>query len=170
MRSLGVLAAGMLLLWLPASSAAAPKMPQATGNCFAYVGHVFEACFAYKVNDSGLALRNYYAYVHSADLSRASDAHEDFLYRYRSAARQLVTSRVSSWPIGENVVATPVIEILSATASLVTNTASITTRETWRVTTASGRGLYLEQNHLHHISMARVQGKLLHIWVVTAIR
>lgn len=141
-----------------------------TGNpCLHTDGHVFEACFAYFFNDSGRALWTYYTNGRSADPSKAGDALEDFFYRFRGSARQLIISRVDSWPKGENIVAIPRIRIIDASASLVTNTAMLITRETWRVTSTSGRVVYAENNRLHHITMKRVQGKFLHIWVVTAI-
>lgn len=68
--------------------------------CLHYAGHVYEACFAYVVNDSSLALGRYYANVRGADSSKAGDALEDFRYRYRDSARQLIASRVAAWPRG----------------------------------------------------------------------
>jgi hypothetical protein len=138
--------------------------------CAHYSGHLYEACFAYIVNDSDLALRSFYADGRSYDSARAADVLEDFRYRYRGQARGLIANRAAAWPRGHNTVPVPSISITSASSSLVTDTAQLTTRETWRVTTSSGRVLYTDPGRLHHISMARVQGKVLHIWVVTAIR
>lgn len=166
MRKLAILVVsatlGVGLFVTNASSAAHP--------CMHYAGHVYEACFAYVVNDSSLVLGPYYAKARSADPSKAGEALEDFHYRYRDQARSLIARRVASWPRGENIVAVPRITIIDATSSLVSNSASLTTRETWRVTTTSGRVLYTENNRLHHISMKRVKGKLFHVWVVTSIR
>lgn len=170
MRKLAILvtaaALGASLLGLHASAG------NVTGNdhpCLHNTGHVYEACFAYVVNDSNWALVRYYAKAHSADPSRAGGVLEDFQYRYRGSARQLIAGRVAAWPSGENIVAVPRITIINASSSLLSNSASLTTRETWRVTANSGQVLYAENNRLHHISMSRVQGKLLHIWVVTSI-
>lgn len=150
---------------------AAQSRPAGTiSQCASLKGHVYEACFAYVVNDSLLALRNYYRLANSNDPYDSLGAGEDFQYRFRGAAYRLIQQRVAGWPAGTNTVYLPRITIISARASLATNTAHLTTRETWRVTTSSGRVLFAENNKLHHITMARVRGKLLHIWVVTAIR
>lgn len=154
---------------LVATPSATPRQAGTISACAHYAGHLYEACFAYVVNDSGKVLRKFYAEGHSADTSQAGDALEDFHYRYRGQARSLVAQRVAKWPKGRNIVAVPRITIIKASSSLVNNTAQLTTRETWRVTTTSGKVLYAENNRLHDISMRRVQGKLLHIWVVTSI-
>jgi hypothetical protein len=137
--------------------------------CAHFSGHLYEACFAYLINDSGIALRNFYANAHSADSSQAGDSLEDFHYRFRGQARTLITGRVAKWPKGRNIVGIPTISIVKASSSLVTNTARLTTRETWRVVTSAGKVLYSEPSLVHHITMARVRGKFLHIWVVTSI-
>lgn len=174
MRVVIVISVGIALLVGGAGSLSAASIPiretSSISECLHYTGHRYEACFAYVVNDSLFALRPYYANAHSANPTKAGNALEDFYYRYRSAARQLIASRVSVWPNGENIVAVPRITVIKARSSLVSNSALLVTRETWRVTTTSGRVLYAEKNRRHHISMRRVQGRYLHIWVVTAIR
>lgn len=152
-------------LWLVLPLSASTQPAGSISVCAHFKGHLYEACFAYVFNDSALALRGYYA-----DPSKTGDALEGFLYRYRAQARSLIAGRVAGWPPGRNTVGLPKITILKASSSLVTNTAQLTTQETWRVTDSSGNLVYAENNRLHQISMARVQGKLLHIWVVTAIR
>jgi hypothetical protein len=63
-----------------------------------------------------------------------------------------------------------VIEIDAATSSLTTNTATLQTRETWRVSDASGRVVYREDNAHHTVSLIRVQSYVLHEWDVSAIQ
>jgi hypothetical protein len=161
--------AALLFLVTPLSAHAAREQSAGYGACLHYAGHVYEACFAYVVNDSTLALRKYYQLGRSRDSNRAAGAGEDLAYRYRGSALNLIQRRVAHWPKGENVVVLPRISIVSATSSLATNTARLTTRETWTVRTTSGRLLYRESNRTHRIKMARVQGNFLHVWVVTAI-
>jgi hypothetical protein len=171
-RVFGVLAICVTsaLALLGASASVGQAKAGTIDACLYYKGHLYEACYAYIVNDSSLALRQYYANAHSTNPKQAADALEDFRYRYRGSARALIQKRVASWPRGRNNPGIPGIEILKASSSLVTNTAQLTTREIWRVTTSSGRVLYTDKaKKIHHISMARVQGKLLHIWVVTDI-
>lgn len=169
MLKIAILAAALTMLCFGSVVNAAPHPATDIRACLHFKGHVYEACFAYVVNDSSLALRNYYRLANSRSNSRAADASEDLHYRYRGAALSLVLHRTARWPRGENIVGLPRITILDASASLVSDTATLITRESWRVSTNSGRVLYKESSRLHHVTMARVQGKFLHVWVVASI-
>jgi len=159
-------AVAVIAVALAAVPAAQTRSGGTISACAHYAGHTYEACFAYIFNDSGLALRNYYRLGQSPDFGKAQDVNQDLLYRFYGDAMWQIVQRVGRWPIGVNVVPLPRISIVSATSSLDANLALLTTRESWRVTTGSGRVLFSKTNWLRHVTMCRVKGKLLHVWVV----
>lgn len=146
------------------------KLPEST-SCLQVSDHIFEVCTAYFANCSFAALVPYYKYGRSANTARVIEARNRLESRYTGVARKIIESRVNAWPKGETDVSLPKISLVSVTSSLATNKASIVTRETWTVKShKSGRTIYKEVNRLHRTTMQRVQGLLLHKWVVTAIR
>jgi hypothetical protein len=159
-------AAAVLAVALAAVQAAQTRSGGTTSACAHYTGHVYEVCFAYIFNDSSLALRNYYRLVHSPDRQKAQDAREDLLYRFRGDAMRQIVRRAGKWPAGVNDVSIPKITIVSAKASLASNRALLATRESWQVTAANGRVLFVQSSQPRRVTMCRIQGKLLHIWVV----
>jgi hypothetical protein len=164
MRFLGMMAVcAAALAVIPAASS---RQASTISACAHVTGHVYEACFAYAFNDSAVALRNYYRLVQSPNRLQAEDANEDLLYRFRGDAMWQIVQRARSWPAGVNDVSIPKISIVSAAASLASNRALLTTRESWRVTAPNGRLLFAQTNQLRRVTMCRIQGKLLHIWVV----
>ncbi len=147
-----------------------PQQTNSTLNaCLHYTNHVFEVCTAYIANSSIGALWPYYAYAHSNDPLIADAAAFHFGSRYTGQAYNLITNRVAGWPSGDTDASMPDIQILSVSSSLATNTATLHTVESWRVTTPSGQVLFGEDNMPHTIVMHRVPSYILHKWVVSNI-
>lgn len=139
--------------------------------CLRYEGRAYEVCTAYVGNSSLLALVPYYKWANSSNPARAVAVTNRLRSRYYGAARRLIAGRVNGWPAGENKVSIPLFTILSVSSDLEHNRAILRTRETWRVRTKSnGRTIYREIGRPHRITMKRVQGLVLHKWVVSAIR
>lgn len=149
--------------------AASPRQAGTINICAHYAEHTYEACFAYWFNDSGMALRRYYRDANSEDPYDSTDAAEDFAYRFRGPAYRTIKQMVAKWPLGVNDVSVPKISIISAASSLAFNRAVLTTRESWRVTDHDGHVLLPQTIQLRHVTMCRIQGKLLHIWVVVKL-
>jgi len=160
------MAAAVTVVALAAVPAGQTRSVGTITACAHFSGHTYEACFAYIVNDSALALRQYYREANSEDPWDSADAAADFSYRFRGPAYRSIKQMVASWPLGVNTVYLPRITILSASASLTANRAVLTTRETWRVINHDGRVLLKLNNQLRRVTMCRIQGRLLHIWVV----
>lgn len=144
---------------------------QTLNACAHYKNHVYEACTAYIVNDADWSLQPYYKYVHSH--SFFAPLKDRLLLKYKGQAQRSIVRRARNWPRGTNKVDGPDITILSARSSLACNRAVLHARESWRVTGASGRTLYVENNRLHTVILRRVPderfrfgGHVLHAWVV----
>lgn len=138
--------------------------------CAHYSGHVYEVCTAYLANSSLAVLVPYYKYATSSNGTLARYVSYRLGSRYTGQAKNVIVQRVKGWPTGTHDVAVPVIKILSVHSSLTTNTATLQTEESWKVTTKSGRVIYRETNRHHTVTMHRVQSYLLHKWVVTNLR
>lgn len=137
--------------------------------CLQFTNHEYEVCTAYVFNSSIADLVPYYAYAHSSNASLARFVQYRLGSRYTGQAAQLIRNRVAAWPPGHTDVAVPDIKILAVNSSLATNTATLTTEESWQVTTESGQVLFAETDAPHTITMRRVQSYILHKWVVTNI-
>jgi hypothetical protein len=141
-----------------------------TQPCLRTQNHEYEVCTAYIANASTAVLVPYYAYANSSNSAWVRYVTYRLSSRYTGDAYNLLRNRVASWPSGNHEVSVPNIEVLSVNSNLSTNTATLTTRESWRVTTESGNTIYQEANTLHTITMQRVPSYVLHKWVVTGIR
>lgn len=137
--------------------------------CLQFTNHEYEVCTAYVFNSSVADLVPYYAYVHSTNTSLARFVQYRLGSRYSGPAARLIQNRVASWPVGDNDVVVPDIQILAVDSSLAANTATLVTQESWQVATESGQVLYTEADTPHTITMHRVPSYILHKWVVTNI-
>lgn len=137
--------------------------------CLHYTNHTYEVCYAYIVNSSLGALLPYYSYAHSGDPLLADAVAFHLNERYVGQANTVVTNRVAGWPAGSTDVGLPDIRVTSVTSSLATNTATLHTVESWKVTGENGQVLFQESNVPHTITMHRVPSYILHKWVVTNI-
>lgn len=159
----------------PISSALNQPSGNATGNntlevCAHYSGHVYEVCTAYIVNASLEVLVPYYKEVRSPSAATRQFVDYRLGQRYTGQAKTLIENRVKDWPAGSHEVAVPDIKILSVQSSLTTNTATLHTVETWKVTTQNGKVIYQESGTHHTVTMKRVPSYLLHKWVVSDLR
>jgi|SRR5215471_12167055 len=141
-----------------------------TDSCLQYADHEYEVCVAYIFNASLADLLPYYKYAHSPNTSVRDFIHYRLGSRYIGQANTLLQNRVANWPEGTMSVAIPRIKITSVNASLATNTATLTTIESWKVTNSSRQVIYQENNAHHTSTMQRVPSYLLHKWVVTNIQ
>jgi hypothetical protein len=137
--------------------------------CLRFQNHEYEVCTAYVANASLAVLLPYYEYAKSPNSTLARYVTYRLGSRYTGGAYQKIVNRVATWPIGNHDVAIPSIAIMSVASNLQTNTATLVTRESWKVTTESGQVIYQEVNKQHSIIMQRVPSYLLHKWVVTSI-
>lgn len=138
--------------------------------CLRYSDHVYEVCSAYVANASLAVLVPYYKYAASPNTGTSRYVGYRLGSRYYGDAYDTIRNRVAAWPGGTRDVAIPTIRILSVSSNLQTNTATLTTEETWRVTDKNDRIVYQESNVRHAITMQRVPSYFLHKWVVTDIR
>jgi hypothetical protein len=138
-------------------------------QCLQFTNHEYEVCVAYVVNASLADLVPYYAFVHSPNSALSRFLAYRLGSRYTGQAQDTIQNRVSSWPTGNMVVSIPDIKILAVTPSLATNSATLITQETWKVSSSSGEVLFQETNTPHTIGMQRVPSYLLHKWIVTDI-
>jgi len=153
----------------------------AQSACSQSAQHEYEVCFAYLFNDT-LAARvplyqdsrslapGYYNNVREScagyNLGQAATCR--LLSRYYGAASAFLENQAKTWP-AQVEVSWPQISIDQVTSNLSTNTATISDHETWLVKTEAGQILFAETNQPHTITLSRVQGILLHKWVVTSI-
>lgn len=152
----------------------ASSQPSSSANtldaCLHYAGHVYEVCTAYIANSSLAVLVPYYKYANGSNTTLRRYVTYRLGSRYSGQAYRLITARVAQWPTGTMEVAVPYIRIIAVHSSLRTNTATLTTQETWQVTTQTGRVVYQERNQRHTITMHRVPSYILHKWVVTNLQ
>ena len=155
------------------SSLATPTTAKTTNPCLRVTNHEYEVCSAYIANSSVAVLVPYYKYAQSS--SRDSQSLQQFVtyrlgQRYVEPVYSSIRARVATWPAGAYDVSIPNIKILSVTSSVKTNSATLTTRETWIVKNRSNQIVYQEQNMPHTVIMQRVPSYILHKWVVSDIR
>jgi uncharacterized membrane protein YjdF len=160
--SLGLLSAAPVSAQVPTT--------QTTDGCYAYTNHEYEVCFAYLVNSSLAVLAPFYTYANSPNTTLNRYVTYRLGSRYYGTAYTTMASRVARWPVGNNHVAIPNIDILTVRSNLETNTATIVTQESWLVTDMYERTIYQEAGQRHVVQMARVPSYILHKWVVTDIR
>lgn len=130
--------------------------------------HGYEVFTAYLANSMAEALWPYYKLGRSKNDAWVAAATNRLESRYYDQARAVIEKRVAGWPRGIQKVPVPHVEVTCLNTYLSTDTALLTTTETWKVTTKSGKLLYAEKNQTHHITMHRVPGLILHKWVVTS--
>lgn len=150
---------------------AQPEATSGLADCAAYLNparyhnHEYEVCTAYVANSAEVALQGYYKFGRSPRLARANLARHHFESRYFNGPRRIIEKRVNSWPVSENDVSED-IDITGLSVSLNANRALVTTREDWLVAADNGRTLYQEHNRRHEITMCKIEGLVLHKWVV----
>lgn len=154
----------------PSSPSRASSTSSTLDACLHYTGHVFEVCTAYIANSSLAVLVPYYKYAKSPQDSLARYVAYRLGSRYTGQANTVITNRVAAWPAGTHEVSVPIIKILSARSSLQTNTATLVTQETWKVTSQGGSVIYRENGKRHTVTLHRVQSYVLHKWVVTNLQ
>lgn len=139
-------------------------------TCLQFTNHEYEVCTAYIFNSSMADLVPYYKYAHSANAGLARFVDYRLGSRYTGSSNTLIRDRVAAFPSGEFDVDVPAIKIVSVNASLATNSATLQTVESWRVTDKADNVIYQETDVPHTVTMARVPSYVLHKWVVTSIR
>jgi hypothetical protein len=127
-----------------------------------------EVCTAYVANATLAARVPFYKFARDTP-ARSRAARFRLESRYVGKARTYVENQVRSWPPGRPDVDVPRIEILSLSLSADESSATLVTRETWHVETGAGRVLFAEARRRHVVSMHRLEGVVLHKWVVTSI-
>lgn len=157
------------------TTANTPSQPSSSASdtlnvCLHYSGHVYEVCTAYIANSSLAVLVPYYKYAKSTDAALSRYVTYRLGSRYTGQAYDVITKRVASWPAGTYDVSVPDIRILSVSSSLQTNTATLVTEESWKVTSDTGQVMYQENGQRHTVTMHRVPSYLLHKWVVTNLQ
>lgn len=141
-----------------------------------YKNHEAEECEAYKTLDVHGAEQIYYKYGRSPNTKRRVGAAALLYDRYSNPARRTIERTVAKWPIGDNDVEGPHVDVLCAEADLATNTGTLLTREDVTVRSkTTGKRVYAEPEHLQLVSLRRtdglvkVLGKYIHIWEVRKI-
>lgn len=145
------------------------EAPDSEHSCARVENHEYEVCTAYIANSSSAVLVPYYKYAHAEDGWQRYVTYR-LGSRYHGSAYDAMRQRTASWPSGINDVDAPRIHIVSVDSDLSSNTATLVTRESWRVTDQDGNVLYQESDQKHVVTMRRVQSYVLHKWVVTDIR
>lgn len=128
----------------------------------------YEVCTAYIANASLAARYPFYQFGSSSNAARRQAATNRLESRYTGQARAELESQVADWPSSVSA-RIPDISIRMVAVSSDENSATLVTRESWRVTSSSGTVLFAETNQEHTVYMARVPGLILHKWVVTDI-
>lgn len=154
----------------------------ASSECASFVQNNLEVCTAYTFNASLEARLSYYKLGRSTAVGyykavqerctgKSAGAAADcrFQSRYYEGALRDLQLQAQSWPAEVNV-DFPRIKIVSVDANVAANSATLSTVESWSVHTRAGESLFIETGAKHTITMQRVQGLVLHKWVVTSIR
>lgn len=136
--------------------------------CLQFTNHEYEVCSAYIANSSLAVLVPYYKYANAND-SWSRYVTYRLGSRYTGQAYEQMRNRVAAWPAGKNDVGVPHIDILSVSSSLATNTATLITKESWRVESSDDTLIYQEIGQQHVVTMERVPSYVLHKWVVTNV-
>lgn len=137
--------------------------------CLRATNHEYEVCTAYIANASAAVLVPYYKYANSTDGWQRFSTYR-LSSRYVGDAYMTIQDRTASWPSGVHEVSVPDIHIVSVDSDLADNTATVVTRESWKVTDQTGQIIYQEMDQSHTITMQRVPSYVLHKWVVTNIQ
>lgn len=160
-----------LLMPPPADSTplSQPVAVRDTDPCLSTAPRHVEVCTAYVSNSTLFARVPFYRYATSTNRALAQDVTNRLASRYSGQAFQYVYNQVTGWPSTVDVAA-PSISIRTVDVTPDQNFATLTTVETWRVTTEQGAPLFVENGAFHTVHMARVPGVILHKWVVTSIQ
>ena len=170
----GLLVLCALLASCSSQSSATGSQTEVSQDCAKFDRHQYEVCFAYVVNNTLLARVPFYKLGRNPDLGPA--AKQRFESRYYGTAQRQIEAQAAAWPVKVEVKA-PEISIVGGphvTADL--SSATISTVESWLVTTRSGRVLFKERGVHYTITLRRVPtvlcvsgGGCLHKWVVANI-
>jgi hypothetical protein len=158
------------------SSAAEDTRPAGIAGCKPYFNihkypdHEYEACTAYVVNSSEVALQGMYKFGNNSVSLITDGARHHFRTRFMGSPRQSVEKKVESWPQTNSLTGNRVhdsIRIRSVSSSLKQDRAIIKTRENWKVTNPGGNTL-LKESGDKNITMCRgrLPGHPLHSWFV----
>lgn len=139
-------------------------------NCARYTASAYEACIAYVFDASFADAIPYYQYIKSSNSALANFVSDRIKTEYSGQAIDALKARVAGWPQGNMEVSTPNIKVLSLSSDVTSNTAYISTQETWRVETEAGRNLFQETKAHHVITLQHVQGQPTDDWVVVSIQ
>lgn len=129
----------------------------------------WEICTAYTVNASLTARYPYYQAADSSDQHLASAARDRLGSRYTGRAFDILATQTQSWPTNITV-QLPIIRISHIDIAADGQTATLATRETWRVTDRDNQPRFEEKDKPHIITLAKIPGVVLEKWVVTDIR
>lgn len=153
----------------------------ATSVCASLVQGELEVCTAYVLNASLESRLTYYKLGRSTAVGYYKAVQERctgktagtaagcrLQSRYYGAALSQLQSQAELWP-AEVDVSFPRISISSVAVDASGDIANIKTTETWNVKTRSGEILFAETGKIHTVALKRVQGLVLHKWVVTEI-
>ncbi|MCW3005359.1 MAG: hypothetical protein JWQ20_4657 [Conexibacter sp.] len=151
-------------------------------QCLTFSEHAYEVCTAYLFNASLDARLPFYKLGRSTGVgyykailegctgrSAGPAATCRLKSRYYGQAQSYLLAQTAGWP-DEVDVSLPRISIEGVDSDLAANTAVLSTTETWQVRTKSGDILFAESGQHHTITMKRIQGLILHKWVVTSIQ
>lgn len=138
------------------------------GACGRLEARRIEVCTAYVANATLASRVPFYTFARDT-AARARAARFRLESRYTGRARARIEAQVRSWPAGRSDVDVPRVEIVSLSVSADGSSAALVTRETWRVETEAGRVLFAEQKRRHVVGLRRLEGIVLHKWVVTSI-
>lgn len=138
----------------------------AASPCLNLQARRLEVCTAYVVNATLGARVPYYKFARSTNPARARAARYRLESRFIGTARQKLERQVATWPRVQIDVDVPRLDVESVAVDRAETTAVVVTRETWLVKTEAGRTLFSESDRRHVIRMRRLEGLVLHKWVV----
>lgn len=138
-----------------------------------YRNHEYEACTAYVVNASEIALQGFYKFGNNRIGYLSGAARHHFATRYWAGARQTIESRVDAWPKAANLTGNRVemaVTVLSLSSNLKQDRALLQTQESAMVTDKSGRLVYNQalQTKAATICRGTLPGHPLHEWFVVS--
>ena len=174
-----LLATGLLVIC--ALLASCSSQGSATGNqtevskdCAKFDRHQYEVCFAYVVNDTLLSRVPFYKVGRNPDLGPATKVR--FESKYYGTARRMIETQAAAWPVKVEVKAPEITIVGGPHVNANLSSATISTVESWRVTTKSGRVLFAARGVHYTVTLRRVPtvlcisgGSCLHKWVVANI-
>lgn len=142
---------------------------QAARSCDAYTYRHYEACHAYVIDASLEARLPFEIFGRSSSAAWSGFVARQLQTRYRGQALRYLRHQSAAWPTVLAKAAVPTISVNSIRLNDAQDQATLTTHETWRVTSSLGPALLHEANKQHTIIMRRTSGAFHHTWIVTNI-